>query len=79
MRAYGYPNAPCSFPAGGAKARRMLNAFADPAGPDAIRKYFTFYRNLKGDAALDRDDILELLRRFEFARAVRTNKTRVSP
>ena len=38
--------------------QRVLQAFADPADPQAIEQYFTFYRNLKGDAQLDAKGIL---------------------
>ena len=38
--------------------QRVLQAFADPADPQAIEQYFTFYRDLKGDAQLDAKGIL---------------------
>lgn len=39
-------------------AERVLHRFSDPAGLDAIQEYFTFYRQLKGDAQLDAKNIL---------------------
>ena len=39
-------------------AKRVLQRFDDPAGLDAIKEYFTFYRTLKGDAQLDAENIL---------------------
>lgn len=39
-------------------ARHVLDTFADPAGPQAIEAYFSFYRTLKGDTALDKEGIL---------------------
>lgn len=39
-------------------ARHVLNIFEDPAQPEAIEHYFRFFRSVKGDAALDRHNIL---------------------
>ena len=38
--------------------RRVLALFADPSTPEAIESYFSFYRTLKGDDALDRQNVL---------------------
>ena len=43
--------------------RSVLTHFADPASPQAIEAYFSFYRTLKGDAALDQKGILDAFRR----------------
>ena len=43
--------------------RNVLSHFADPASPQAIEAYFSFYRTLKGDAALDQKGILDAFRR----------------
>ena len=40
-------------------ARHVLQTFADPAQPEAIESYFSFYRTLKGSAALDQKGILD--------------------
>ena len=40
-------------------ARHVLQTFADPAQPKAIESYFSFYRTLKGSAALDQKGILD--------------------
>lgn len=51
-----------------ASAQHVLRAFADPTGLDAIESYFTFYRKLKGDAALDKEGVLDAFARgFSFA------------
>ena len=39
--------------------RHVLQTFADPAQPEAIESYFSFYRTLKGSAALDQKGILD--------------------
>ena len=39
-------------------ARQTLAQFEDPAAPAAIEHYFSFYRTLKGDAALDKQNVL---------------------
>ena len=39
--------------------RHVLQTFADPAQPEAIESYFSFYRTLKGSAALDQRGILD--------------------
>ena len=39
-------------------ARQAFSLFEDPATPAAIEHYFSFYRTLKGDAALDKQNIL---------------------
>ena len=39
--------------------RHVLQTFADPAQPEAIKSYFSFYRTLKGSAALDQKGILD--------------------
>ena len=39
-------------------AKRVMQQFDDPSGPEAIEEYFTFYRTLKGDAQLDAEHIL---------------------
>lgn len=39
--------------------RSILTQFDDPAIPAAIERYFSFYRTLKGDAALDRQGVLD--------------------
>ena len=44
-------------------ARSVLAGFDDPAGLDAIERYFTFYRSLKGDAALDQMGVLDAFAR----------------
>lgn len=42
--------------------RHVLNAFPDPAQPEAIERYFSFYRAVKGDASLDQHQILDAFR-----------------
>ena len=60
-----------------ASARRVLRDFDDPAGAEAIERYFTFYRTLKGEAALDEKGIVDGFARgldnrlFPFATAAR--------
>ena len=39
--------------------RHVLQTFDDPAQPEAIESYFSFYRTLKGSAALDQKGILD--------------------
>ncbi len=39
-------------------ARRVLETFPDPTIPQAIEAYFSFFRAVKGDAALDKQGIL---------------------
>lgn len=39
-------------------ARQVFSLFEDPAAPAAIEHYFSFYRTLKGDAALDKENVL---------------------
>ena len=56
--------------------RNVLRDFADPTGLDAIERYFTFFRTLLGDDALDEQRIIEGFTRgiangvFPFARCV---------
>ena len=40
-------------------ARSVLAQFSDPASPQAIEAYFTFYRALKGNASLDVHGVLD--------------------
>ncbi len=42
--------------------RHVLRDYDDPSGLDAIESYFTFLRTLKGDAALDKENILDSFR-----------------
>lgn len=49
---------PCMIRQNVDSARQTLAQFEDPAAPAAIKHYFSFYRALKGDAALDRQNIL---------------------
>ena len=44
-------------------ARYVFDAFPDPTRPEATEAYFTFFRAVRGDAALDRDHILDAFRR----------------
>ena len=68
-----------------ASARQVLKNYEDPAAPEAIRSYFTFYRTLKGDAALDKEGILDLFLRgwegscFPFAQAAKRFQLIESP
>lgn len=39
--------------------RHVLSKFDDPSNLDAIENYFKFYRNLKGDSALDQKNIID--------------------
>lgn len=39
-------------------ADNVLKKFPDPASPEAIEEYFTFFRKIKGDSALDQQAIL---------------------
>ena len=41
-------------------ARRVMDVFPDPAQPDAIEAYFSFYRAVKGNAALDKNQIMDM-------------------
>lgn len=43
-------------------ARNILRQFSDPASPQAIEAYFTFYRTLKGKASLDAQGVLDAFR-----------------
>ena len=43
--------------------RNVLSHFSDPASLPAMEAYFSFYRTLKGDAALDQKGILDAFRR----------------
>lgn len=43
-------------------AREVLDAFEDPAGLDAIEKYFAFYRTQRGDSG---QDVKQILKCFE--------------
>lgn len=43
-------------------ARHVLDTFPDPAQPEAIESYFSFYRAVKGDASLDQHKILDAFR-----------------
>ncbi len=45
---------------------RVLRDCEDPASPEAIERYFTFYRRLAGEGQLDRQHILPRLRSGEF-------------
>ena len=44
-------------------ARNVLTRFSDPASPQAIETYFSFYRTLKGNAALDVHGVLDAFRK----------------
>ena len=44
-------------------ARNVLTRFSDPASPQAIEAYFSFYRTLKGSAALDVHGVLDAFRK----------------
>lgn len=44
-------------------ARTVLAQFPDPASPQAIEAYFSFYRTLKGSAALDVHGVLDAFRK----------------
>lgn len=44
-----------------ASTQNVLRRFDDPASPEAITEYFSFYRTLKGSAALDEQGILNAL------------------
>ena len=41
----------------------VLRHFTDPASPKAIEAYFFFFRRLKGDAALDQQNILRAFKK----------------
>ena len=41
-------------------ARMVMDSFADPAQPDAIEAYFSFFRAVKGNAALDKNQIMDM-------------------
>ena len=43
--------------------RSVLARFSDPASPQAIEAYFSFYRTLKGNAALDIHGVLDAFRK----------------
>lgn len=43
--------------------RSVLARFSDPASPQAIEAYFSFYRTLKGNAALDVHGVLDAFRK----------------
>lgn len=43
--------------------RSVLAQFSDPASPQAIEAYFSFYRTLKGSAALDVHGVLDAFRK----------------
>ena len=43
--------------------RSVLARFSDPASPQAIQAYFSFYRTLKGNAALDVHGVLDAFRK----------------
>ena len=44
-------------------ARNVMQNFSDPTLPEAITAYFTFYRAVKGDPALDKQGVLEAFRK----------------
>lgn len=56
-------------------ARKVMEAFTDPAQPEAIEAYFSFFRAIKGNAALDKNQIMDMFckgyqgRIFPFASA----------
>ena len=56
-------------------ARKVMEAFTDPAQPEAIEAYFSFFRAVKGNAALDKNQIMDMFckgyqgRIFPFASA----------
>lgn len=50
-------------------AQKILREYPDPACLSAIEEYFSFYRTLKGNAALDEKDIVPCLKELAFAKA----------
>jgi CRISPR-associated endonuclease/helicase Cas3 len=55
--------------------RKIMDTFPDPAQPDAIETYFSYFHTLKGNAALDKNQIMDMFckgyqgRIFPFASA----------
>ena len=47
-------------------ASRILRDCPDPAAPEAIERYFTFYRALAGEEQLDRFHVLNRFRSYEY-------------
>lgn len=43
-------------------AKEVLRDYDDPSGLDAIQQYFTFYRKLAGEEALDKEEIMDNFR-----------------
>ena len=60
-----------------ASMRSVMDQCSDPASPEAIEQYFSFYRRLRGDEQLDRKGILDAFARgiegscFPFASVAR--------